>query len=143
MIFLGWRRMGMNRDERIHAEMQRGASQGFGIWYLLMLASLLIRQFYLRQSIEQYWDLVAIFLIGTTYVSIVTFARGAVYESVIGRLSKWMAPAIVITVVAVNYLLGNIKTLKQLIVTVVSAAIGGSLIMLLFYLLYRRWEGRI
>jgi len=133
----------MIKDERIQSSMRHIASQGFLIWYFLMLASLLYRQFYLKQPIEQYWDLAAIFLIGAIFVSISMFNRGAVHENAIKRIYKGMVPSIIITVVAVNYILGNIASIKQLIVTIISTAIGLSLVMVVFYILYKRWESKI
>jgi hypothetical protein len=133
----------MNKDERIQSSLRRIGYQGFVIWYFLMLVSLLYRQFYLKQSIEQYWDLAAIFFIGTMFVSISIFAQGAVHESAITRVFKWIAPIIIITVVAVNFVLGNIASITQLIVTIISAAIGLSLVMVAFYILYKRWESNI
>lgn len=54
-----------------------------------------------------------------------------------------MAASIVVAIVAVNYVLGNITSINQLIVTIISAAIGLSLVMAVFYLLYKRWESNI
>ncbi len=133
----------MQKDERIQSSLRGIGSRGFGIWYFLMLASLLYRQFYLQQPIEQYWDLVVIFFIGVIFVSISIFAQGAVQESSTIRIFKWMVPTILITVVAVNYLLGNISSITQLVVTIISAIIGLSLAMLIFYFLYKRWESKI
>jgi hypothetical protein len=133
----------MKTDERIRQTKNRVASQGFGIWYLLLLAALLYRQFYLKQPIQQYWDLAAIFFVGAGYVSISIFAKGALPESYIPRAFKWTPPVIIITIVAVNYLLGNIRTIPQLIVTIIFAAVGVSLVMIIFYYLYERWERNI
>lgn len=143
MISFGSRRNKMIKDERIQSTMKHIASQGFLIWYWLMLASLLYRQFYLKQPLEQYWDLAAIFFIGTIFVSISLFGRGAVHENAITTLFKWMVPSIIIGIVALDYFHGNISTITQLLVTIISAAIGVSLVMMLFYILYRRWESKI
>ena len=143
MISFGLRRNKMIKDERIQSSMRHIASQGFVILSFLVLASLLYRQFYLKQPIEQYLDIAAIFFIGTMFVSISIFNRGAVHENAITRLYKWMVPFIIIGVVASNYILGNITSIKQLIVTIISTAIGFSLVMLIFYILYKRWENKI
>jgi hypothetical protein len=134
------RRKKMKKDERIQSTLRQIGSQGFVICYFLMLVALLYRQFYLQQSIEQYWDFAAIFFIGAIYVSTSIFAQGAVRESAVTRTSKFMAPIIIITVVAVNYALGNIGSVLQLIEVILSAAIGLSLVMVVFYILYKRWE---
>ena len=108
-----------------------------------MNASLLYRQFYLKQPIEQYWDLAAIFFIGIMFVSISMFNRGAVDKDAITRLYKVLVPFIIIGVVALNYILGNIASIKQLIVSIIFTAIGVSLVMVVFYILYKRWESKI
>ncbi len=130
-------------DERIRSSKRHIASQGFGIWYILILASLLYRQFFLKQSINQYWDIAATFFIGTFYVSISVFAKGAVYENRITRSFKWSALTILLTIFAVSYFLGNIASFVDLIVTMISAAIGIALVTILFYFLYKRWEQSI
>ena len=133
----------MIKDERIKSSLRQIGSKGFWIWYFLLLASLLYRQFYLKQSIEQYWDLAATFFIGVIFVSISIFAHGSVHERVTTRIFPWMAISIIISVVAVNYFLGNIVSIKQLMVTIISAAIGISLVMVGFYFLYKKWESNI
>jgi O-antigen/teichoic acid export membrane protein len=133
----------MKSDERIRSSKRHIASQGFGIWYVLLLAALLYRQFVLKQPIDQYWDIAVIFFIGAFYVSISGFARGAVYENRITRSFKWSAVTILLTIIAVSYFLGNITSVTELLVTIVSAAIGLALMSILFYYLYRRWEQSI
>jgi len=133
----------MIKDERIQSSIQHIASQGFMIVYFLILASLLYRQFYLKQTIEQYWDIAAIFFIGALYVSISIFYRGAIQRQDIAKMYKVMIPIIIIGIVAVVFFQGQITSVKQLITTIISSVIGLSLILVLFYLLYRRWESKI
>ena len=133
----------MKSDERIRSTKRHIASQGFGIWYILMLASLLYRQFILKQSIDQYWDIAVIFFVGAFYVSISGFARGAVYENRVTRSFKWSAVTILLTIIAVSTFLGNITSITELIVIILSAAIGLAVMAILFYFLYRRWERSI
>ena len=123
--------------------MRHIASQGFVIWWILMNTSLLYRQFYLKQPIEQYWDLAAIFFIGAIFGSISMFGRGALHDNVFKIIYKWMVPFLIIGLVALNFILGNIASIKQLIVTIIGAAIGASLSMVVFYILYKRWESKI
>jgi len=133
----------MIKDERIQSSMRHVASRGFWVWYVLLLVSLLCRQFYLRQPIEQYWDIAAIFFVGAIFVSISMFGRGAVQKKAITGLYIGMIPAIIIGGVVANYLLGHIASIKELIGTIIGLGIGASLAMVGFYLLYRRWERRI
>jgi uncharacterized membrane protein YccC len=133
----------MIRDERIRETMNRIASRAFGIWYLLLLAALLYRQFYLGQAPKEYWDLALIFFVGTLYVAIAGFAKGAVYENSLAQYWKWTVPVILITIIALNYFQGKVDTFADLLETLVSALIGAAFIGFIFYFLYRRWEKKI
>lgn len=128
------------KDERINGVRGRIAAGGFGIWYILLLMALLYRQFYLGQPVSEYWDMALIFFIGTLYVVIAGFARGAVYENAVIRFGKWSVPIIVITIVAVSYYQGQIHSVVDVVVFVVSALVGLSVFGLVSYYLYRRWE---
>lgn len=130
----------MIRDERISQAKSRIASRGFGIWYILLLVTLLYRQFYLRQGPSDYWDIALIFFVGTFYVAIASFAQGAVHESMITRFGKRTVPVILITVVAVAYFQGRMNSVVDLVEAVIAAFIGLALLGLLFYYLYRRWQ---
>ena len=130
----------MIRDERISQAKNRIASRGFGIWYILLLMALLYRQFYLGQPPNEYWDIALIFFIGTLYVAMAGFAQGAVHETAIIRIGKRTVPVILITVVAVAYFQGRINSMADLVGAVLSALVGLSLLGLLSYYLYRRWE---
>lgn len=133
----------MKTDERIRQTKNHVASQGFGIWYLLLLAALLYRQFYLGQAPKEYWDIALIFFIGTFYVAITGFAKGAVYENSLATYWKWTVPVIVLTIVALNYFQGKLENTADLLETIISSLIGVAFIGLVFYFLYRRWEKNI
>ena len=133
----------MKTDERIRQTKNRIASQGFGIWYLLLLAALLYRQFYLRQAPQEYWDLALIFFVGTFYVAIAGYAKGAVYEKSLARYWKLTVPVIVLTIITLNYFQGKLTTIADLLETLISSLIGVAFIGLIFYFLYRRWEKNI
>jgi hypothetical protein len=130
----------MLRDERISQARRRIMAGGFGIWYILLLGMLYYRQFYLGQPWNEYWDIALTFFIGTLYVTIASFARGAVYETAMIRRVKWMIPMIVIVLVVVMYFQGGINTIVELLTAVASALLSLSLLGLLVYYLYRRWE---
>lgn len=130
----------MVKDERISQTRRRIAASGFGIWYILLFATLIYRQFYLGQPASEYWDIALTFFIGTLYVTIASFAQGAVYETSIIRHGKRIAPGILITIVVVIYFQGGISTVVDLLTVVTSALLGLSMLGLLSYYLYRRWE---
>jgi hypothetical protein len=106
----------------------------------LLLTALLYRQFYLGQPLNEYWDVALIFFIGTFYVAIAGFAQGAVHETTITRIGKRIVPVILVTVVAVAYFQGRINSVADLVGAAISALVGLSLLSLLLYYLYRRWE---
>ena len=133
----------MIRDERIREAKNRIASRAFGIWYVLLLAALLYRQFYLGQAPKEYWEFALIFFIGTFYVAIAGFAKGAVYEKSLAHYWKWTVPVIILTIVALNYFQGKLNTLADLLETLLATLIGAAAIGLVFYMLYRRWEKKI
>jgi hypothetical protein len=130
----------MLRDERISQARRRIMAGGFGIWYILLLGMLYYRQFYLGQPWNEYWDIALTFFIGTLYVTVASFAQGAVYETSVIRQVKWMIPMLVIVIVVVMYFQGVINTLVELLTAVASALLSLSLVGLLAYYLYRRWE---
>jgi hypothetical protein len=132
--------MNMLRDERIGQARRRIMAGGFGIWYILLLGMLYYRQFYLGQPWNEYWDIALTFFIGTLYVTMASFAQGAVYETSMIRQVKWMIPMIVITIVVVMYFQGGISTVVDLLTVVTSALLGLSMVGLPAYYLYRRWE---
>jgi hypothetical protein len=131
--------MNMLRDERISQSRRRMAG-GFGIWYILLLGMLYYRQFYLGQPWNEYWDIALTFFIGTLYVTMASFAQGAVYETSVIRFGKWTVPSILITIVVVTYFQGLVNTVVELLTVVTSALLGLSMVGLPAYYLYRRWE---
>jgi uncharacterized membrane protein YkvI len=130
----------MINDERIKRVRNRISARGFGIWYFLLLISLLYRQFILNQSVEEYWDIALIFFAGTLYVTFAGFSKGAVQESYFRRYAKWSAPVILITILAVMFYRNQITSLIDLAGVIVSALIGLTLVGFALYYLYRRWE---
>ncbi|UCD29670.1 MAG: hypothetical protein JSV03_04095 [Planctomycetota bacterium] len=76
-------------DERIQTTMNRIATRGFWIWYVLMLISLCCRTLILKQHPRDYWDILAILLIGSLYVFIAAANKGffSVYEHEFTRRS--------------------------------------------------------
>jgi len=130
----------MLRDERISQARRRIMATGFYIWYILLLGMLYYRQFYLGQPWNEYWDIVLTFFIGNLYVTIASFAQGAVYETSIIRQAKWIIPSILISSVVLMYFQGGINTIVDLLTVVTSALLGLSTLGLLAYYLYRRWE---
>ena len=130
-------------DERIRETKNRIAARGFGIWYVLLLAVLLYRQFYLGQDPREYWDFALIFFTGTLYVAVASHAKGAIHERSLSRFWRWTVPVITLTIIALNYFQGKLVSIAGFLETLISALIGVSCVGLVFYFLYRRWEKKI
>ena len=134
----------MIKDERIQSARRHIQSQGFFIYLWLLTISLLYRQFYLKQPLEQYWDIAAIWLIGGLVTSFLIFSRGAVqYPATVKRFYKRVIPAGVIVIVTVNYIRGKITSINQLIEDIIGCLIGYAIAMLIIHILYKRWERKI
>ncbi len=133
----------MIKDKRINSVKNRIAARCFGIWHILLLIVLLYRQFYLGQPASEYWDIALLFFVGTLYVTIASFASGAIHETNIITIGKWTVPVILITIVAVMYYQGQITTIVDLVESVLSAFVSLTVLGVLMYYLYRRWEKQI
>ena len=69
------------KDERIQTTVNRIAARGFAIWYVLMLISMYYRFLILKQHIRDFWDICAIFFIGTLYACIAYANKGVLGHS--------------------------------------------------------------
>lgn len=134
-------------DERIQSSLRSICAQGFAIWWVLINAAILYRQIYLKQSPDQYWDLAAIFVIGVAYVTISMFSRGAVQKDILKIVVIFLVPFLTALSVALNYFQGDITSVKELAVTIISAAVGTcigvGILYVLYKTLYKRWESKI
>lgn len=133
----------MSKDERIIDERTIGTSnryfaRGFGIWYCLLLIALLYRQFVLNQKIQDHWDILVIFFLGTAYVSYNLVSHG-VYAGNIKARTIAMCSGIIIGISAVNYLTGRITSLFEL-GSILGSILGLSLIVTLILYLNYRWK---
>lgn len=131
------------KDERIIQSRKNIASKGFTIWYFMLLAALLYRQFYLKQSFSEYWDIAVVFLVGTVVVSLMLFAQGAIQDSSLRRFTLLAAPSALAGGVAARLLSANAMSIGEILTTILFGSIGFFAVMLVFYLLYKRWERRI
>ena len=75
------------KDERIQTTVNRFAATGFVIWYVLILISLCYRSMILKQHIREYWDIGAIFFIGTFYLFIARASKGVLAQGFYKRRS--------------------------------------------------------
>ena len=128
----------MVKDERIKATVQRYASHGFILWYVLLLFDLNFRLFYLRQPVTEYWDIFVIFLGVCFYVSIAFLTRG-VYAHNLKRQSMIIFPVIFISILATNYFRGGINSPGELLGHLLGLVIGLMVFLLIIFYLNHRW----
>ena len=129
-------------DERITTVRNRAAAGGFFITYCLLLIALLYRQFYLKQSPGDYWDIFVILFASSLYVGITMYSSGMMSGQV-GRQFKIIIPVIIVTLFVISFIRGDITTLHELAEIIVDLVVTVPVLfsIFLFYnYLNHRWE---
>ena len=131
------------KDERIQTTVNRFAAGGFFIWYVLTLISLNYRLLILKQHPRQFWDFLAIFLIGTFFVFI-AFANKGFYVLDHGfkrmRLTIPIGAGIIVSLTLL-FIAGQIQSVVDagaFVIGVLLPAAGLSIGVA--YFLNRRWK---
>ena len=120
--------------------MQRYAARGFYLWYIFLLGDLLYRQFYLHQSVFEYWDIFVIFFAGCIYVSVAYLIRGAYTDDFKRRFILTFIPVFSIVMLTLYYFRGDINSPGDLMIHVLILVIFFSFFLPVLYYLNRRWE---
>ncbi len=128
-------------DERIQTTRRRIAAQAFGLWYILLLATLLYRQVYLRQPVSEYWDIGLVFLVGAGYTVIANFAQGTFSETFPRYLLIAFPVMLAASLLALAWR-GQLTTLADWLWASLAALTSMGILALLYYVLNRRWEKR-
>lgn len=127
------------KDERIQTTANRFAAKVFMIWYILLSISLSYRTLILRQQPHQWWDIAAIWFIGTFFLFIAYASKG-----VLDHGFKRLALTVGITVIAVNtalfYITGQIKSFAELGAFLAGVIPSVGLVLAVAYFLNRRWK---
>ena len=126
-------------DERIQTTINHIARRVFCIWYLLMLISMYYRMLILKQHIRDYWDIFAIFCIGSLY-GFIAFANKGVLDH--GFKRKWLTIGIsvIIGVFAMFSIMGQIHSVVDVGVLLIGVLPGIGLAIGIAYFLNRRWK---
>ncbi len=131
-------------DERIKAVRNRTAAAGYSIMYSLLLIDLLYRQFYLKQSPGDYWDILLIWLASSLYVGITAYSSGMMSgKGKIGRQFKIIIPVVLVTIFVALFIQRDITTLHELSEIIVGLVVMFSVLFSVFFFynyLNRRWE---
>ena len=131
----------MIADERIKAVRNRAAAGGFCIVYSFLLIDLLYRQFYLRQSPGDYWDILMIWFASSLYVGITAYSSGMMSGKV-GLQFKIIIPVVIVSVLVTNYWgrITSVHDLAEIMLSLIVMVPVLFLIFLFYYYLNRRWE---
>jgi hypothetical protein len=129
------------KDERIQTTANRFAAMGFLIWYSLLAISILCRTLILKQHPREWWDIFAIWVIGTFFVFIAYATRGVLDH---GFKIRWLTIFIVVFVVnlTVFFIMGRIHSVVDVGAYLVGFFPGMALVVGIAYLLNRRWRRR-
>lgn len=134
------------KDERIQTTVNRFAARGFFIWYALILVSIWCRSVILKQHIREFWDMFAIFFIGTLYVFI-TYANSGVFGHGFTRRSLTTGIAIAVTIGGAIigfstwlFMQGRTPSVVEVGAFVIGCLPGVGLVIGIAYFLNRRWK---
>ena len=127
------------KDERIQTTVNRFAAAGFFIWYVLMLISLDYRLWILKQHPREFWDIFAIWVIGTLFVFI-AYANKGVFDHSFKRL--WLTIGIVnlIVLFTLFFIMGQIHSVVDVGALLIGFLPGMGLVIGIAYFLNRRWK---
>jgi predicted neutral ceramidase superfamily lipid hydrolase len=134
--------MSVETDERIIAVRQRWAARGMVILSAALSLDLMIRVLLLKQEPNQYMDIFLIWAVAVVYVTIGTTASGV--EPLEGKTSRlWLLLLIIVIVNAIMMaLMGQIRTVADLVPMVIGSFAGFFLMYLILRSVYRMWERR-
>ncbi len=126
-------------DERIQTTVNRFAAGGFFIWYALTLISLNYRLWILKQHHREFWDFLAIFLIGTFFVFI-AFANKGIFDLNFKRF--WWSLGIYITILLFTlfFIRGQIHSVADGAMYLSGILLGMGPVIAIAYFLNRRWK---
>jgi len=127
------------KDERIQTTANRFAAMGFLVWYALLSISLIYRTLILKQHPRDFWDIAAIFFIGTFFVFI-AYARKGVFDLDFKRLWLPICIVIIIVIPTLQFIQGQIHSVVDVVVSLISVLLGMGPVIGIAYFLNRRWK---
>ena len=127
------------KDERIQTTVNHIARRGFCIWYVLMLISLNYRLWILKQHPRDFWDIFAIWVIGTLFVFI-AYANKGVFDH--GFKMRWLTIGIVnlIVLFTLFFIMGQIHSVVDVGAFLIGYLPAMGLVIGIAYFLTRRWK---
>ena len=127
------------KDERIQTTVSNFAAGGFIIWYVLTLISLDYRLLILKQHPRDFWDFIAIFILGTFFVFIAYASKGVLDH---GFKRRWLTICIAafIGIITVQFITGQIHSVVDVGASLIGVLPGLGLVIGIAYFLNRRWK---
>ncbi|KKK42667.1 hypothetical protein LCGC14_3169770 [marine sediment metagenome] len=127
------------KDERIQTTVNRFAAIGFYIWFVLMLISLCYRTLVLKQHIRDFWDIFAIFFIGTLFVFI-AYAKKGVFDHGFKRIWLGICIGAFIGILTVQFIAGRMHSVVDVGALLIGFLPGMGLAIGIAHFLNRRWK---
>ena len=133
-------------DERIQTTLNRFAARGFCIWWVLLLISFYCRSVILKQHPRDFWDIFAIFFIGTLYVFI-GYANKGVFGHGIARRSLTIAIPVGIIIAAAimgfsawKFGMPGMDSVVDVLALLIGTLVVMGVVFGVAHFLKRRWE---
>ena len=132
--------MSNHRDERTIATQQRWAARGMLIFSIALAIDLMVRALILKQDSRQYLDISLIWMATILYVSIGVTASGVEPCGLNWSLGLLIILLLGVEIPVVLTLLRGLNTLTDFIASMVSAAGGAFVMLIILRGIYARWE---
>ncbi len=127
------------KDERIQTTINYIARRVFIIWFVLMLISLNYRLWILKQHIRDYWDIFAIFFIGSLY-GFIAFANKGVFDHGFKMIWLGIFIGVFIVLFALSFITGRIHSVVDVGELLIGSLLGMGLVIAISHFLNRRWK---
>jgi hypothetical protein len=128
------------KDERIQTTVNRFAARGFYFWHLLMSIALGYRVLILKQDLRDWWDILAIWLLGIFFVFIAYVSKGVFAHLNFKRLWLTSGIGVIIFNITLFFIIGQIHSVFEVVAFLISMLSGMGLAIGIAYFLNRRWK---
>ncbi len=126
-------------DERIQATVNRFAAGGYWILYLLISISLCYRVLILKQHPRDWWDILAIWLIGILFVFI-AYANKGVFDHRFKKFWLTICIFVLIGIFTLFFIMGPIHSVVEVGAMLIGSLSGMGLVIGIAYFLNRHWK---
>jgi hypothetical protein len=128
------------KDERIQTTVNRFAARGFYIWHLLLAISLFYRSLILKQHPRDWWDILAIWVIGILFVFIACVSKGVFAHLNFKRLWLTSGIGVIIFNITLFFIIGQIHSVIHVGLFLIALLLGMGPVIGISHFLNRRWK---